>query len=285
MLDTIGVMAIMLSAGILGAGVSTALSKEERTWEAFRWNCVIGIGASFLIPVFLTTVSSKALEAITDPKVPATPDKYFIFSGFCVLGAISARHLITTLSEKVLQVAKNAEKTAQEAKKEAQETRVSSEQIKKVALAANDAFHYGIKEQPMEISAQATIAHLDSTILKEALKSDDPWKGRFGSKSVNNGRKLLAEIAQLPERSDSATITFRVISTDSQRPLSGTVMFYIHPSFFNYSPVVPVAQGEAVLNITSWGAFTVGAVCDAGETQLELDLAEHPDAWEPWKSL
>jgi hypothetical protein len=250
---------------------------------------LIGIGATFLIPVFLTTVSSHVLIDIAKANSDgsqATIDQYLVYFGFCVLGAISARRLITTLGEKVLQIAKSAEKAAEEAKREARETKASAEQMKKVTLATKDAIQYGIKEDDSAkaVPAAVSVPNLDLATVEAALKTDDPWKGRFGSKAQANGRELSAELTRLTELGDTAAISLRVVSTDPLRPLTGTVQFFIHQSFGKYDPIVPVIEGKAVLNLTSWGAFTVGAVCDDGATKLELDLSQHPDAWEPWKS-
>lgn len=279
------ILPIMMVAGLLGAAASTALNKDERSWETFKWNFIIGVSASFLIPVLLTTVSSDVLQKLTVTAPPApTLDKYLVFGGYCLLGAISAQRLITTLSEKVLQIARDAKTAAQEAKVEATETRASMEQTKKVALAAKDAIQYGITENPMEVPAQSIAPPLDPALIEEALTSDDPWKGKFGGKTEVNDRKLQAELVRLADRPSWAVVSLKVNSTSAQRPLTGTVTFFLHPTFKNYNPVVPVSQGEAVLNLTTWGAFTVGAVCDDGRTKLELDLSQHPDAWEPWKS-
>lgn len=53
--------------------------------------------------------------------------------------------------------------------------------------------------------------------------------------------------------------------------LQGTVRFFMHPTFPNVHPVVTVGpSGVAELILGAWGAFTVGAVTDVGQTKLEL---------------
>lgn len=57
------------------------------------------------------------------------------------------------------------------------------------------------------------------------------------------------------------------------------VKFHLHHTFSNPDPVISVQDGEAVLKLTKvYGAFTVGAEADDGNTFLELDLAELSDA-------
>ena len=57
-------------------------------------------------------------------------------------------------------------------------------------------------------------------------------------------------------------------------PLRGDVTFFLHPTFQPDHRRVRATDGAARLNLRGWGASTVGAVCDDGQTKLELDLAE-----------
>jgi hypothetical protein len=104
----------------------------------------------------------------------------------------------------------------------------------------------------------------------------DPWKGRFGGESINNDRQLRAEVKPIPRRSGLYAIRLAVSSLHpDSNPLSGAVQFFLHPTFNDPQPVVPVGpNGIAELNLKAWGAFTVGAVADDGRTKLELDLSE-----------
>jgi hypothetical protein len=105
--------------------------------------------------------------------------------------------------------------------------------------------------------------------------ASDPWKGRFGGSPVNGSRRLEADVAHIPGAEDYFRITLRVRSEDSGDPLRGAVQFFLHPTFRNDRPIVKVGpSGTAELHVTAWGAFTVGALADAGRTPLELDLSE-----------
>ena len=73
-------------------------------------------------------------------------------------------------------------------------------------------------------------------------------------------------------------IQLTVSSTSSANRLSGSVTFYLHPTFKMPKIVRPVENGVASLTVIAWGAFTAGAEADSGATRLELDLAENPDA-------
>jgi hypothetical protein len=109
---------------------------------------------------------------------------------------------------------------------------------------------------------------------------NDPWKGVFGGRAESNGRRLTARVWRVTKGSSNPfSIRLRVESTDPATPLTGVVRFFLHDSFRNDRPEVPVGpKGVAELELRGYGAFTVGALADQGATELELDLAELPDA-------
>ena len=109
-----------------------------------------------------------------------------------------------------------------------------------------------------------------------AVNEDDPNKGQFGGRSRSNDRILEATVQAMSDQTDLCKVVLKVSSTDpAKKPLTGSVIFHLHPTFARQQlPVKVNEQGVAVLTLTSWGAFTVGAVADDGQTRLELDLAD-----------
>jgi hypothetical protein len=110
----------------------------------------------------------------------------------------------------------------------------------------------------------------------ESDNSEDPWKGRFGGQSQSNDRELVAQVMPITRRTGVYAIQLTVRSLHSDtNPLAGAVQFFLHPTFNDPTPVVTVGpSGVAELNLKAWGAFTVGAVADNGDTKLELDLSQ-----------
>lgn len=104
---------------------------------------------------------------------------------------------------------------------------------------------------------------------------DDPWKGVFGGSSTNANRKLSATVSRI-NTNNLYRIQLRVVSLDPLKdPLLGSVQFFLHQTFANDRPVVAVTPGGiAELTLSAWGAFTVGALADGGNTRLELNLAD-----------
>jgi hypothetical protein len=105
---------------------------------------------------------------------------------------------------------------------------------------------------------------------------EDPEKGRWGGLAMANGREVTATVRELEPGWFEATIKVR--STDPERPLTGEVNFFLHPTLIPPVRSATATEGVATLRVESYGAYTVGVDADHGETQLELDLALLEDA-------
>ena len=94
----------MLLAGVFGGLVNFYLNSQTDPDATSLPRCiVVGIGASFLVPVILDVVSS---ELIIESQ--ADPSKLLIFTGFCLIAAIVSRLFISNLSERILIQAQTA---------------------------------------------------------------------------------------------------------------------------------------------------------------------------------
>jgi hypothetical protein len=109
-------------------------------------------------------------------------------------------------------------------------------------------------------------------------KADDPQKGKWGGQTENNGRIIKAVVRETTYSTELFNIMLEVSSTDATKPLTGEVFFHLHPTFPKDIGKVTAEKGVAVLNLTAYGAFTVGVECDNGSTKLEIDLAQLSDA-------
>jgi hypothetical protein len=110
--------------------------------------------------------------------------------------------------------------------------------------------------------------------------ADDPQKGKWGGSPRRNDRVLKGTVTPEGTGGNLFKVLLTVESENpAQHPLTGTVVFHLHPSFTPSDvPVTVDAGGVARLERIAYGAFTVGAECDNGQTQLELDLATLPEA-------
>jgi hypothetical protein len=288
--DLLPIVLIMVAAGLLGGIVNTPLTKkeEETGWTPWKMNILIGIGAAFLVPLFLKSVDSKILDTLhIDPM-----NGLLLFS-YCTLASISARHFITTITEQMFKkidtIKKEAESTKQEldkTKQDVEKAKSASQSTTNLALALNDAARFQtvdlLTAAPQQKNAPAL--NLSDTDFQATLTKGDPWKGLFGNAAEQNGRKLAVKLDPVEGQPGLAVLSMTVTSTDPKKPLTGKVQYFLHPTFQNCTPEVDVVEGKAMLRLISYGAFTVGVLCDAGTTKLELDLSQIPGAWEPWKS-
>lgn len=118
---------VMLAAGVLGGIVNSFLADpaDERPLPWWK-HIAVGVTASFMVPLFLNMISGDLIDKIrgVDGK-PADYSKLFVLAGFCLVAAVSSRAFIRSLSERVLQQVKSANKKADEAKEDAAEAKAA----------------------------------------------------------------------------------------------------------------------------------------------------------------
>ena len=116
-LKLILVLAIMITAGVVGGTINYFLNgKSDDEKKILLKSIFSGIGASFLVPLFLKTISSNILFDIF--KDTSSKTDYFVYASFCLLSAISSRAFIQTISDKILKEAKEAKKEVDSVKAE-----------------------------------------------------------------------------------------------------------------------------------------------------------------------
>lgn len=130
------------------------------------------------------------------------------------------------------------------------------------------------------------LQNMKNEVLENKIQTsdNDPHKGKWGGLSESNGRKISAAVSKSPVPG-LYRVSITVVSVKPDKPLKGFVQFHLHPTFRNPDPVIAVSKGKAVLNLKFvYGAFTVGAEADNGDTALELDLAELPGITDEFKN-
>lgn len=225
---------------------------------------------------------TKALEA---EKSGNSGKHYLLWGAYCLLAAAAGFRFINMLINNVVKEEQlNKVKSEKEELEKEQEKRIKNSQIsqqredRQVREKITINTFAGMKEADLKIENIDKIADLPVLpALPPVSHPDDPQKGRFGGKAVNNGRRLRAEVGTA-DLYGYYPVTLVVESTDDSKPLDTDVVFYLHDSF---SPSVYTitpeefddAQRAVDDEILSYGAFTVGVITDKGKTLLELDLA------------
>jgi hypothetical protein len=124
---------IIIIAGALGGLINYFQSVESGTEQpknsrgasaapSMRRRIVIGMGAAFLVPLFLNMISSDLLLACRE-----TPTKLLVFAGFCLVAAISSSAFIKSLSDRLIE---QATQKAEEANQRVDEVKRDLEPIK-----------------------------------------------------------------------------------------------------------------------------------------------------------
>lgn len=166
---------IMLAAGTLGGVINyyqAIGSRPEQPKESpatpfkprMPHRVVIGIGAAFLVPLFLNMISSDLLLACKE-----TPTKMLVFAGFCLVASISSSAFIRSLSDRLLE---QAARSAEEANRRVEEVKTDLEPIKakatepdagaisgsRQALPANEVHDLGVGQRVLRALCETEFA-------------------------------------------------------------------------------------------------------------------------------
>ncbi|RPH34672.1 hypothetical protein EHM92_07630 [bacterium] len=103
-------LGIMTLAGAFGGMINYFTERRDspRKSSIIR-SLVVGIGASYLVPLFLNMISSDLME-----KLDQDAGKLLVFVGFCLIAAITSSAFIHSLSDKVLKEASEARRLSKE---------------------------------------------------------------------------------------------------------------------------------------------------------------------------
>jgi len=119
-----GLINHQLNSSITEKSEQKVQKNDKQKVDSLQKCIFIGLGASFLVPLLLNMISSNLLETSGQNALD-----YFILAGFCLTASISSRAFITTISEKVLRLAREAKEESSETKKELIKTENKLEQI------------------------------------------------------------------------------------------------------------------------------------------------------------
>lgn len=270
------------------------------------WNTVcVSLAGAFILPLFLSLGSNGLMEECRTHYY-----KYFVFAGFCLLGGVYARDFLNnmgrTLVRKVDDLDKKIDAKVQEAELDKDEMQknsskkiIDSEQVLRSKIDTNFELlketlynkqsdpkkgdmhsHYDKDTSLTFTSEKDQIKKIDKKIeesaplriLRKAPKND-PQKNQWGGDPKRNERVITASVEKLQKY--WYRINVEVKSTNPNNILKGPVFLFVHDSF-NYKDNRIIIQtdsdGVAREELRAYGAFTIGAVCDNGDTWLELDL-------------
>lgn len=277
--------------------------ENEKKNKQIRFKYILlGIGAALLIPLFLNMISSDIIRS-TDHA------DYLIFAGFCLVAAIFSRRFISTIGDRILETAKNAEKMAMESKQKAETARkelyVTNERIEDVKqamdLTASDALQLFSASDEEKVDGEAVhslVILADSYVEKssvpdygERIKIKSELKRRMGEIIVRNNlsrEKLLrdhlsegmllaiAHSIQLRPRASDLDVLNRTAASAGQLYTKYSVLS-AYDALARNGLIGEGKMNEVLLRVNS---FQNGAdhslLAKIGETERILKLSEIP---------
>jgi hypothetical protein len=180
---------VLLVCGILGGLVNSYGEDSPVDGKGLSWwkQVVIGIAASFMVPLFLNMISSSLLDSIRGTSGGTgsigDPSKLFVLAGFALVAAISSRAFITTITSRVLQevrIAKDQASQAHQIAERAESAANQAEESVQPFLETNGEEHSVPERDSQETSFNAL--HLDDNellIMKALVESS------FSMRSMN----------------------------------------------------------------------------------------------------
>ena len=124
------VIGVILAAGLLGGAVNYFMTKKDDPDGDYWKSATLGIAAALLVPLFLNMISSTLLDSIRSTTTGIVDlTKILVFTGFCLVAAISSTAFIKTLSDRILQEAREAKKVARQADKKASDAQADVQLI------------------------------------------------------------------------------------------------------------------------------------------------------------
>ncbi len=116
---------VMALAGVLGGFVNYfVVAQDEKSdwrWKLAR-SLTLGLGAAFMVPVFLNTISSDLIKQIIASTGPTEviPDT-FVLAALCVIAAASATALIRAVTQAMIRKLEERTKRAEERSEQAEQ--------------------------------------------------------------------------------------------------------------------------------------------------------------------
>lgn len=264
---------------------------------------LVGLAGAVIVPLFLNLGGNGILK---DSRT--NPANYFAFAGFCVLGAVFARDFLNSmgktllkrvddLDKKIDDKVKDAMKMKEEAQKESSQKIIDSNQVLRKEIEKklteivnpvsglettnlsrnlNDSTSTYQQTKDIIVEIDEKISANKGRIIGKA-PDNDPQKNQWGGLKKNNEREISAVVTKLHKYWYQIDIEIR--SLNINKPIEGPVFLYVHDSLQykdNRIVLYPDFDGIVREELRAYGSFTVGAVCDKGDTILEYDLVDAP---------
>jgi flagellar biosynthesis GTPase FlhF len=223
------IIGTMLAAGIVGGLINSYLADSMVEKPLVWWkHIIVGIGAAFMVPVFLNMISSRLISEISGTEITSEVlSKLLVLTGFCLLAAVSSRAFIRSMTDKLLQEVSAAKKEAKEAKAQAENAEVIAEASAKMEPERSSALE-AVEEKTAQSSPNVQISDIEQKILKAMVES------KFSMRSLTGIAKDAELSAALVNRAMGELIQKQLVTEAKNR--DGQLRWY------------PTAEGRQAAN-------------------------------------
>ncbi len=193
--DLLVITEVMLAAGAIGGLVNWFLSDVPKAARLAWWkHIVIGITASFMVPLFLSMISADLIDKIRGTAgQPGNPVLLLNLAGFCLVASVSSRAFIGSLTERLMREVRDARAQAETATATAEQARQRAVDATEAALIAQSDAETAqalARAQVVE-EASADAVRQDDVIAPRQRSGPPAGAGLGGSSSVLAQEKLV----------------------------------------------------------------------------------------------
>jgi len=116
--NVILLLVVMTGSGLLGGAANHLLLQQDDPENAKRSRSfILGLVASFIVPLLLRTISSDLIDKITTIRYGSgLPFDFFVFTSFCLVAAVFSRTFVETVSKRLLAEIERAKQESKEAR-------------------------------------------------------------------------------------------------------------------------------------------------------------------------
>lgn len=129
---------------------------------------LLGLAASFIVPLFLNTISSTLIKDVLNTGSPGSITSLLVVAGFCLIASISSRRFIDRITDKVLEQVSKAVEAADSAQKKADNAVMKAEEAEQKAENADDKIDLFSEPDLLEPSQQQPWPRVSSSMTTES---------------------------------------------------------------------------------------------------------------------
>jgi hypothetical protein len=182
-------LVVLLVGGSFGGIISYCLEGDPRSpfdWPAFAKYLALGVGASFMVPLFLNTISSTLVRDALTSSFPDSSIKLLVISGFCLVAAISSKRFIASITDRLIreveetrQIARCAEDKAKDAE-ETVNILVEPEEVSSPTQGSRDSM---VNRTTINTVSKEELGEEQKTVLKTMINSTYATRAESGIKN------------------------------------------------------------------------------------------------------